>query len=496
MIMAQERMILKGQKQLDQMAALVRQAAKDGRSIDQVERDLWTSLLALGHTLLDGYVQAQGTGDLGPTLTYKDRSLPRLESRHDRRYVSIFGELTISRTVYGTRETQKHQVIPLDARMNLPAGDFSYVLQDWDQTFCVQGSYDQSRRTVEQVLGLGQSVRSLEQMTVAMSDPVAMFRDEQAVPPSDREGPILVVAADGKGIPMRRDSGSDGSGVSGRHRKGEKANQKRMACVGAVYTIDPFLRTAEEVVEELLRDHRRADRPVPRNKQVRAELTRSLGEIDVNGKEAIFSWFADQVADRNPQSHKRVVCVMDGERALWKRLKASVPEAVCILDLFHALEHLWQAAHCFYSEGSVEAGRFVTDRLRRLLNGEVGYVIGGLKQMGTKHQLRGSRQRQLSAVIGYLHRNRRFMHYNAYLAAGYPIGSGVVEGACRHLVKDRMEGTGMHWRTEGAQAMLDLRAVYLNGDWEAFQSYRINVERERLYPYWEATQCHKRGAAA
>jgi hypothetical protein len=87
----------------------------------------------------------------------------------------------------------------------------------------------------------------------------------------------------------------------------------------------------------------------------------------------------------------------------------------------------------------------------------------------------------LFAVIGYLHRNRRFMHYDEYLAAGYPIGSGVVEGACRHLVKDRMEGTGMHWRTEGAQAMLDLRAVYLNGDWEAFQSYRINVERDRLY---------------
>ena len=146
--------------------------------------------------------------------------------------------------------------------------------------------------------------------------------------------------------------------------------------------------------------------------------------------------------------------------------------------------------------GQRGGGRFVTDRLRRLLNGEVGYVIGGLKRRGTKHQLRGSRQRQLAAVIGYLHRNRRFMRYNEYLAAGYPIGSGVAEGACRHLVKDRMEGTGMHWRTEGAQAMLDLRAVYLNGDWEAFQSYRINVERERLYPYWEAIQCHKRGAAA
>ena len=88
------------------------------------------------------------------------------------------------------------------------------------------------------------------------------------------------------------------------------------------------------------------------------------------------------------------------------------------------------------------------------------------------------------------------MHYDEYLAAGYPIGSGVAEGACRHLVKDRMEGTGMHWQTEGAQAMLDLRAVYLNGDWDAFQSYRIKLESERLYPYREAILCQKSAVAA
>lgn len=125
----------------------------------------------------------------------------------------------------------------------------------------------------------------------------------------------------------------------------------------------------------------------------------------------------------------------------------------------------------------------MTDRLLRLLRGEVGYVIGGLKQMATKHGLRGHRRRHLAAVIGYLERNRRFMHYDEYLAAGFPIGSGVVEGACRHLVKDRLERTGIRWRVPGAQAMLDLRAVYINGDWEAFQQHRIKQERRRLYLY-------------
>ena len=130
----------------------------------------------------------------------------------------------------------------------------------------------------------------------------------------------------------------------------------------------------------------------------------------------------------------------------------------------------------------------MTDRLRRILCGEVGYVIGGLKQMATKHKLRGPHKRQLSAAIGYLHRNRRFMRYDEYLAAGYPIGSGVAEGACRHLIKDRMERTGMRWRTEGAQAMLELRAIHLNGDWDMFQQYRIEIERQSLYPYRETIQ--------
>jgi len=483
MIVTKEQAILKGQVHLEEMARLVQQAARDGRSIDQVERQLWQTLLALGHTMLESYVAAVGPGDVGETLAYAGRSLRRLEAPHERRYVSVFGELTIRRYVYGTRETQKHEVVPTDALLGLPEGDFSQLLQEWDQAFCVQGSYEQSRQTVARVLGIGQSVRSLEQMNLALAQSVEPFRDSQPTPPAGEEGAILVLTADGKGVPMRRDARQDPPAVRGRRKKGDKANQKRMACVGAVYTIAPFVRTAEEVVDEVLRADRQGDRPQPCHKQLRAELTRPIDGVEVNGKERIFSWFAAQVKARNPSGGKPVVCVMDGERALWKKLLALVATVVCILDLFHVLERLWQAAHCFHPEGSAAARVFVTDRLLRLLRGEVGYVIGGLKQMATKQKLRGARARQLSAVIGYLQRNRRFMRYDEYLAAGYPIGSGVAEGACRHLVKDRMELTGMHWRTAGAQAMLDLRAVYLNGEWNAFQQHRIDQERRRLYPY-------------
>jgi hypothetical protein len=78
--------------------------------------------------------------------------------------------------------------------------------------------------------------------------------------------------------------------------------------------------------------------------------------------------------------------------------------------------------------------------------------------MGTKHKLRGKKWDKLAKICGYLENNAHRMHYDVYLAAGYPIASGVIEGACRHFIKDRMERSGMRWTIERAQAMLDVRS--------------------------------------
>jgi len=485
MMMAQEQAILKAKSAFDQMVTAVRQAAAEGQRIDLAERDLWQRMLAISRWLLQGFVDLQGPGDLGATLEHEGRCLNRLENRHDRRYVSVFGELRISRVVYGTRETQKHEVVPLDARLGLPESEFSYLLQEWDQSLCVQNSYEESGQSIQRILSLGQTIGSLEQMNRAMAEEVAGFHKAQPIPSLDQEDSLLVLTADGKGVPMRRDAGQDGPSLHGRLTKGQKAGKKREACVGGVYTVEPFVRTAEDVVNEVLRQQKKLARPVPQNKQLRAALTQTVAGREIKGKERIFSWLSEQVEARNPDRRKPVICVMDGDRSLWRLLVQLVVGVVGILDIYHVLERLWDAAYCFFPEGSPEAKVFVTERLKRLLEGKVGYVLGGLKQMGTKGNLSKSRRKQLSQVIVYLENNRRFMHYDEYLAKGYPIGSGVVEGACRHLVKDRMEGTGMRWRVGGAQSMLDLRAVFLNDDWDSFQQYRIETNCRKLYPYRE-----------
>jgi hypothetical protein len=480
MIMSQEQLILKGREQFEQLLSLV----QSGRvqSLNEVEHDLFTRLLGLGRSLLELKVAAMGTGDVGPTLTLEGRTLRRLEKLHDRRYVSIFGELTIHRHVYGTRETQKHEAVPLDAKLNLPENDHSYLLQQWDQSFCVKSSFKEAGAGIKQILGLGQSVRTLEQMNRHMADSAENFRLAQPAPPAAEEGSILVLTGDCKGVPMRRPA--DEPAPSGRLGPGQKPCKKQMAAVGGVYTIEPFVRTAEEVVDEVMHEKAQERRPKPQNKQLRAELTRQIEGKEANGKDAIFKWFAEQTRQRNAGGNLPVVCVMDGERALWNKLSTFLMvSVVCILDIFHVLERLWQAAHCFFPENSPEAKAFVTERLRRILCGEVGRVIGGLRQMGTKQKLKGSKQRQLAGALRYLENNRKFMRYDEYLAAGYPIGSGVAEGACRHLVKDRMELTGMRWTVAGAQAMLQLRAIHVNDQWETFNQHRIEAESVRLYPY-------------
>ena len=151
------------------------------------------------------------------------------------------------------------------------------------------------------------------------------------------------------------------------------------------------------------------------------------------------------------------------------------------MDLWHVMEYLWKGAHVFHREGSTAAESWVGQRLEMLLAGKVGYVIGSLKQMTTKHTLKGQDRKAIQALITYFHNNRAHMRYDEYLAAGYPIGSGVAEGACRHLVKDRMERTGMRWTVEGAQAILDLRSTYLNGDGAAYWGHYTQTENERLY---------------
>jgi len=210
-ILTQEQEILNTRQKFDSLVEFVTQAAERKSTMDKVEPLLWERALDLGRSLLQGFVNMSGTGDVGETFDDQGGSWKRLPKLHTRHFNSVFGLINVPRTVYGTRETQKHEVIPLDVQLNLPASDFSYLLQNWDQSLCVQNAYSKSCQTIKNILGLGQSVRAMEHMNRAMASGVESFHLSQTPPDSADEGPIAVVTADCKGVTIRGKSGEEKS---------------------------------------------------------------------------------------------------------------------------------------------------------------------------------------------------------------------------------------------------------------------------------------------
>jgi hypothetical protein len=475
MFSSPEALILQARQQFDGLLALV-EGAKHER-IDRVEAKLFAELLGLGLTLLRQFIAQHGTGDAGPELTTATGTWKRLENLHPRRYVSIFGELTFDRIAYGTRAKQKIQAVPLDAQLGLPAGDFSYLLQSWLQERCLDTDYAEAVRGLAAILRVRPSVRSVEDMTWRMAADVPEFQTQQPLPDVAEQAELLVATADHKGVPMvRRDRPAAAA-----DEDSERPGVKRAACAGAVYTTAPFVRTPEDVVDEVRRKERAAQRPPPQGKVVWAEMRQEIEGEEVSGREVVVADLCAELDRREPTQKQAVIVLCDGERSLWKTFAAMLTRPyVAILDLWHALTYLWLAAKVFHGSKPAQE-TFVTTRLRLLLEGKVRGVIKGLKQMGTQQGLTGEKRRTLAKVVGYFENNRDHMRYDVYLREGYPIGSGVIEGACRHVIKDRMERAGMLWTLERASALLRLRVVHTNGHWDEYQEYRIGREQQELY---------------
>ena len=265
--------------------------------------------------------------------------------------------------------------------------------------------------------------------------------------------------------------------------KGEKRHAKRMATVAAVYTVAPFVRTPEEFLRSLApppresRDLKPPPRPRPVAKRVWASLEKDPDEVI---EEAI-----REAKHRDAAQTKSWVAVVDGDPHQLALLQASaathaVPVTV-IVDIIHVTEYVWKAAHAFHREGTPEIEYWALTRLRSILEGKSASVAAGMRREATVKTLSADSRVAVDDCADYLQKYATYLHYDAYLAAGYPIASGVVEGACRYLVRDRMELTGARWRLHGAEAVLKLRALRASGDFDAYWTFHEARERERTH---------------
>jgi hypothetical protein len=461
----------------------------------QVEEQLQGRGRELLRLLLQAHLRHRGTGDVGPALRVfapstqgdgddaaAEHPVRHGEKRlHDRTLHTTFGEVSVARTAYAA--LGQASVHPLDERLELPRRSFSYPLQQTLVRHAVQGPFDEAVANVERDTAVRLSKRTAEQVVrEAAVDFQAFYRQHQASQP-EQTGPIVVTGIDCKGVPMIK---PEQTLRKVRLCKGDKKHKKRMATVATVRTQRPRVRTPEEVVESLFRTTPKEKLPrVRRKTPLPAEHKRVWANL-LASKDSVIASVVEEVKRVDPTGSKTHVALCDGERALQKRilpaLQAVVPAVVLILDLPHAVEKLWKVAHCFYAEGSEEATAWVRKQTLRVLQGKVSQVIKGMRHRATKRGLKGARRETVDKVARYLRRNRKYMRYDEYLQQGLPIASGCVEGACKNLIKDRMERSGMRWGLEGAEAMIQLRSLYLSGDLDDYWDFHLQQEHLRLYP--------------
>ncbi len=262
----------------------------------------------------------------------------------------------------------------------------------------------------------------------------------------------------------------------GRLSRGEVRTRKRMAEVAAVFDLTPVPRTAAGILAP-----RAPARPAPGPGPGRW-LTASITADAASVVAAAF----DEAARRDPGCQRTWIALADGNndqiRSIQAQAAARGITIPIVIDFIHVLEYLWDAAWSFFPEASPDAGPWVRARAAAILDGRADHVAAGIRADAAAGALSTAKHKAAARTAHYLEAKSRWLGYPAALAAGWPISTGVIEGACRHLVKDRMAITGARWGTETAEAILKLRALQANGDFDEYWTYHLHREHQRNHP--------------
>jgi hypothetical protein len=394
---------------------------------------------------------------------------------------TVFGGVQVSRIAY--RAKAHSGLCPADGALNLPVEQHSHGLRRWCAVEAARGSYEDAQAAVHRATGQQLGKRQVEQLAQAAAVDFESFYEQQASSPVAPDD-VLVISCDGKGVVMRHDALRPQTAraaeqaspkLETRLSKGEKRNRKRIAEIGAVYEIEPAPRTPAEVLAPT------SEKTLPPPKATHKWLTASVTE---NAAAIVASLF-DEAERRDPVHQHTLVALVDGNNHQIDRITTEAKKRkikiTIVVDLIHGLEYLWGAAWCFYREGDPAVEQWVHEKTLAVLDGKAGIVAAAIRRKATRLELPAEKRTKADRAATYLHNKAPYLDYPTALANGWPIATSVIEGACRHLVKDRMDITGARWGLPGAEAILKLRAIITNGDFNAYWAYHLTRERERVH---------------
>jgi hypothetical protein len=434
----------------------------------QVEASIFKQLMELGLLLLTLFFANQDQGDYGETIKTAKGIGKRGSGVSGRAYFSIFGKLKIYRYLY---HIGNECFAPLDVVLNLPTRCYSYYLSEMVNLLDVNGAYLEGVKILEKFFGLKLSVSAAETISKESAQGYEDYYDlKHTLPKAAKEEDFTVVTFDGKGVPMIK---KEGAKIKGKQGKGEKRQKKKEALVGVKYTINANVRSPEEVANNLVFPDKKKQNGKSKSVE-KAQDMRYIASVE-QPKREVMEEIKEEVKNTN-FNETPLICVMDGAKHLWdlfEKVFREIKNVVLILDIIHVLEYIWLIAHIKYKEGSDDAKQYVYEKLLLILQGRVASYILELQNEILSGSWKKSQQQTFLKVITYLKNHRQYMKYDQYLSQGYPIGSGVVESACSHVVKDRMEITGARWGICGAEAILKLRSVVKSKDWDDYWKFYI-----------------------
>jgi hypothetical protein len=454
--------------------------------LDERGREVIRQLLQDHYDLRAAREEQQAREQRAPATDPGGITRTRLETGHGRLLATLFGTVRVTRCAW--RKPGAGNWCPANAALSLPAGRHSHSLAKLAALEAARGSFEAAHAAIARRCGPVIGKRQLEQaVTAAAADIPAFYAarvPEPCTPPA-----LVVLSADCKGIVMRpgalRAATAKAAARMGKMRtrlaSGEKPNRKRMAALVTVYGAEPAKRRPHDVIAPPGGRHGdRTLRPGPK------ALAKWLaGSVRKDPAEVIAAAF-DEAGARDPGHLRTWVVLAGGAEHQLDLIRAEAgrrgAEIHIVIDLIHVLEYIWKAAWSLHDAGDPAAEDWVAVKALAVLAGDSARASEEITAEASDASLPASRRTGADSCVRYLNARHEYLRYAQALAEGWPIATGVIEGACRHLIADRLDIGGARWGLDGAEAVLTLRAVISNGDFEEYWSYHLAREHQRLYP--------------
>jgi len=445
--------------------------ARTDSEIDEVEKALFSDLMSFGKILMDSYLEEKESL-LADSAPLQSDGLP-MENKgvHTRNYETIFGLHKVSRDKFYDSSTKK-VFYPLDKAINLPLNQYSYHLMDLLGEQSSELSYSSSVKLLNKLRPIKLQGKQSQRLSEELSEQVESFYNstESAITTSEQKEGVNYVClqVDKKGIPMVKDCETV---QVARLKKGEKRGTKQQATVHTVFDFQPVVRDKQVIINALFRiKSAKKDKKTDKLKAVNLHRRGFMSKQKEN-----LHYGVDQVKRRFTKQTEGIVVLSDGGQGFEQDLKGhlanvGLKDKLCLylIDIIHVSEYVWQVANIVCGNQSDGRQFWVRRVLEDLLESKVEKVIKDFTTIKNQSDLSKEQKQKIQSVLTYLENQKHKMDYKQALEKGFPVTTAIVEGGCKYLVGDRMNKSGMRWKELGAQAMLDIRAVSTNGDWQKY----------------------------